>query len=89
MKPDKVADEKVDMPLYTVSYKPQELISRISSTVRELLQKKIPGSCSHAQLRSHVMKPLKIEELMDEQVANHSGGELQRVALCVRKTTGK
>ncbi|CAL5022592.1 unnamed protein product [Urochloa decumbens] len=83
VKPDKVGDEEVDMPAYTVSYKPQELIPKTSSTVRELLHKKIPGSCSHAQFRSDVMKPLKIEELMDRQFANLSGGELQRVALCL------
>jgi len=83
VKPNKVGGEEVDMPVCTVSYKPQELISKISSTVRELLQKKIPGSCSQAQFRSDVMKPLKIEELMDRQVANLSGGELQRVALCL------
>ena len=75
MKPDKVGDKEIDMPACTVSYKPQELISKISSTVRELLQKKIYGSCSQAQFRSDVMKPLKIEELMDRQVANLSGGE--------------
>ncbi|TVU32502.1 hypothetical protein EJB05_24233 [Eragrostis curvula] len=83
VKPDKVMDEEVDIPSYTVSYKPQELISKVSFTVRELLQKKIPGSCSHAQFKSDVMKPLKIEEVMDRQVANLSGGELQRVALCL------
>ncbi|RLN09247.1 ABC transporter E family member 2-like [Panicum miliaceum] len=83
VKPDKVGDEEVDMPACTVSYKPQELISKISFTARELLQKKIPGSCSQTQFRSDVMKPLKIEELMDRQVANLSGGELQRVALCL------
>ncbi|KAG2650238.1 hypothetical protein PVAP13_1NG226319 [Panicum virgatum] len=75
VKPDKVRDKEIDMPACTVSYKPQELISKISSTVRELLQKKIYGSCSQAQFRSDVMKPLKIEELMDRQVANLSGGE--------------
>lgn len=83
VKPDKVGDEEVDMPAYTVSYKPQELIPKISSTVREVLYKKIPGSCSNAQFRSDVMKPLKIEALMDRQFANLSGGELQRVALCL------
>ncbi|KAL6646830.1 hypothetical protein ACP70R_015524 [Stipagrostis hirtigluma subsp. patula] len=83
VKPDKVGDEEVDMPSYSVSYKPQELISRINFTVRELLQRKIPGSCSQAQFKSDVMKPLKIEELMDRQVVNLSGGELQRVALCL------
>jgi len=85
VKPDRVGDEEVDMPAYVVSYKPQELIliPKISATVRELLHRKIPGSCSDAQFRSDVMKPLKIEELMDRKVKNFSGGELQRVALCL------
>ncbi|KAK9168640.1 hypothetical protein Syun_000780 [Stephania yunnanensis] len=30
-----------------------------------------------------VMKPLQIEQLMDQEVVNLSGGELQRVALCL------
>jgi ATP-binding cassette subfamily E protein 1 len=83
VKPDRVGDEEVDMPAYSVSYKPQQLIPKISTTVRELLHRKIPGSCSDAQFRSDVMKPLKIEELMDRKVENFSGGELQRVALCL------
>lgn len=83
VKPDKVGDEEVDVPEYTVSYKPQELISKYSSTVRDLLFEKVPGSCTQAQFRSDVMKPLKIEQLMDRQVPTLSGGELQRVALCL------
>ncbi|XP_047076784.1 ABC transporter E family member 2-like [Lolium rigidum] len=83
VKPDKVSDEQVDIPAYTVSYKRQELVSKYSSTVRDLLDEKIPGSCTQAQFKSDVMKPLKVEELMDRQVANLSGGELQRVELCV------
>ncbi|XP_044434006.1 ABC transporter E family member 2-like [Triticum aestivum] len=85
LKPDEVSDEQVDMPAYTVSYKRQELVSKYSSTVsvRDLLHEKIPGSCTQAQFRSDVMKPMKIEELMDRQVANLSGGELQRVKLCI------
>jgi hypothetical protein len=71
------------MPAYTVSYKRQELVSKYSSTVRDLLDEKIPGSCTQAQFKSDVMKPLKFEELMDRQVENLSGGELQRVKLCV------
>ncbi|CAD6251064.1 unnamed protein product [Miscanthus lutarioriparius] len=83
VKPDRVGDEEVDMPAYSVSYKPQQLIPKISTTVRELLHRKIPGSCTDAQFRSDVMKPLKIEELMDRKVENFSGGGLQRVALCL------
>jgi ATP-binding cassette subfamily E protein 1 len=83
VKADKVTDEQVDMPAYTVSYKRQELVSKYSSTVRDLLDEKIPGSCTQAQFKSDVMKPLKIEELMDRKVADLSGGELRRVKLCV------
>jgi translation initiation factor RLI1 len=83
VKPDKVSDEQVGMPAYTVSYKRQELVSKYPSTVRDLLDEKIPGSWTQAQFKSDVMKPLKIEELLDRQVANLSGGELQRVKLCV------
>lgn len=84
VKPDKVDGEEVDMPAYSVSYKRQELKPKVSTTtVRELLHREIPASCSDAQFRSDVMKPLKIEELMDRKVANFSGGELQRVALCL------
>ncbi|RLM58059.1 hypothetical protein C2845_PM18G08850 [Panicum miliaceum] len=32
---------------------------------------------------SDVMKPLQIEQLMDQEVINLSGGELQRVAICL------
>jgi len=35
----------------------------------------------HPQFVSDVMKPLQIEQLMDQEVVNLSGGELQRVAL--------
>ncbi|XP_024318095.1 ABC transporter E family member 2 isoform X2 [Brachypodium distachyon] len=83
VKPDKVGDEQVDMPAYSVSYKRQELVSKYPSTVRGLIHEKIRGSCTQAQFRSDVMKPLKIEELMDMQVANLSGGQLQRVKLCL------
>lgn len=33
------------------------------------------------QFLTDVMKPMKIEEIMDQEVQNLSGGELQRVAL--------
>ena len=39
------------------------------------------NSYLHPQFISDVLKPLNIEELMDNDVINLSGGELQRVAL--------
>ncbi|KAK9128510.1 hypothetical protein Syun_017307 [Stephania yunnanensis] len=55
----------------------------LSSTVRHLLHQKIRDSYMHPRFMSDVMKPLQIEQLMDQEVVNLSGGELQRVALCL------
>ena len=49
--------------------------------MRDLLHKKIRDSCLHPQFQTDVMKPLNIEVLMDQEVKNLSGGELQRVAI--------
>lgn len=35
----------------------------------------------HPQFQTDVIKPLRIEELMDQEVQHLSGGELQRVAI--------
>lgn len=42
---------------------------------------KIRDAYVHPQFIADVMKPMKIEEIMDQEVQNLSGGELQRVAL--------
>jgi len=79
IKPD---DENADdLPEFNVSYKPQKISPKFDSTVRNLLHKKIRDSYLHPQFISDVLKPLNIEALMDNDVINLSGGELQRVAL--------
>lgn len=52
-------------------------ISQFSSTVQE----KYDIYIILFQFITDVMKPMKIEEIMDQEVQNLSGGELQRVAL--------
>ena len=79
IKPDD--DEADDLPEFNVSYKPQKISPKFDSTVRNLLHKKIRDSYLHPQFISDVIKPLNIEALMDNDVINLSGGELQRVAL--------
>ncbi|KAJ4843395.1 ABC transporter E member 2 [Turnera subulata] len=80
----KKPDENFDLPEFFVSYKPQNPKSKSQrSTVRSWLLEKIGDACTHAQFVSDVMKPLQIEQLMDQEVVNLSGGELQRVALCI------
>ncbi len=51
--------------------------------MRALLHKKIRDAYLHPQFVSDVMKPLTMEPLMDQEVQNLSGGELQRVALAL------
>ncbi|ORY46566.1 P-loop containing nucleoside triphosphate hydrolase protein [Rhizoclosmatium globosum] len=46
-----------------------------------LLLKKIKSAFMHQQFQTDVVKPLQIEAIIDQDVMNLSGGELQRVAI--------
>jgi ATP-binding cassette subfamily E protein 1 len=81
LKPDD--DERVEVPEFHVSYKPQKISPKFQNSVRMLLHKKIRESYMHPQFNTDVMKPLRIDELMDQEVINLSGGELQRVAIAL------
>jgi len=76
-------DEGVKPPALNVSYKPQKIAPKFQGTVRQLLQMKIPASFGHPQFQTDVMKPMMVEQIMDQQVQDLSGGELQRVAMCL------
>lgn len=81
LKPD---DGDADqLPQLGVSYKPQKISPKFNGTVRQLLHKKIQSSYMHPQFVTDVMKPLTIEALMDQEVKNLSGGELQRLAIAL------
>ncbi|GLC60735.1 ABC transporter E member 2 [Pleodorina starrii] len=73
--------EPSELPQFNVSYKPQKISPKFEGTVRQLLHKRIRESYIHPQFNADVMKPLNIEALMDQEVQNLSGGELQRVAI--------
>lgn len=82
LKPDEGPDgEVVELPEMNVSYKPQKISPKFQGTVRMLLGKKIRDAYSHPQFQSDVVKPMKIEMIIDQEVRHLSGGELQRVAL--------
>ncbi|KAF1874790.1 hypothetical protein Lal_00007404 [Lupinus albus] len=84
LKPDAIeGGSDVEMPEFNVSYKPQKISPKFQASVRSLLHQKIRDAYTHPQFISDVMKPLLIEQLMDQEVVNLSGGELQRVALCL------
>ncbi|XP_043233212.1 ATP-binding cassette sub-family E member 1-like [Amphibalanus amphitrite] len=76
-----------DVPQMNISYKPQKISPKSTGTVRQLLHEKIRDAYVHPQFVTDVMKPLKIEDIIDQEVPNLSGGELQRVAiaLCLGK----
>jgi len=76
-------DDAKELPKLHVSYKPQKISPKFKASVRVLLHKKIPGSYVHPQFVSDVMRPLNMDDIMDRQVRNLSGGELQRVALAL------
>ena len=78
LKPD---DESVAVPKLNVSYKPQKIAPKFQGNVRQLLQARIKDAYLHPQFQTDVYKPLKIEQLIDQEVQNLSGGELQRVAI--------
>ncbi|KAA8492669.1 ABC transporter E family member 2 [Porphyridium purpureum] len=74
-------DENDEIPELNVSYKPQKISPSFEGTVRQLLYKKIKDNFMHPQFQSDVAKPLNLDALIDLEVKNLSGGELQRVAL--------
>lgn len=69
------------LPQLNISYKPQKISPKSQGLVNQLLHEKIRDAYTHPQFVTDVMKPMKIEEIMDQEVQNLSGGELQRVAL--------
>jgi len=78
IKPD---DESIQLPELHVSYKPQKISPKFQGSVRQLLHSKIRDSYLHPQFASDVTKPLQLESIIDQEVQNLSGGELQRVAI--------
>uniref|UniRef100_A0A8C6TR29 ATP-binding cassette, sub-family E (OABP), member 1 n=1 Tax=Neogobius melanostomus TaxID=47308 RepID=A0A8C6TR29_9GOBI len=70
-----------EVPILNVSYKPQTISPKFRGSVRALLHEKIRDAYTHPQFITDVMKPLQIESIIDQDVQNLSGGELQRVAL--------
>lgn len=76
-------DNEEQVPMMNVSYKPQKISPKSKNTVRMLLHEKIRDAYVHPQFIADVIKPLQIEQIMDQEIQNLSGGELQRVALTI------
>eukprot|EP01089_Gocevia_fonbrunei_P016301 TRINITY_DN499_c0_g1_i1.p1 TRINITY_DN499_c0_g1~~TRINITY_DN499_c0_g1_i1.p1 ORF type:complete len:620 (-),score=165.99 TRINITY_DN499_c0_g1_i1:193-2052(-) len=80
MEPDP-GSQKV--PKLNVSYKPQKISPTFNGTVEELFFKRIRAAYGHPQFQTDVIKPLNMDNIIDQQVTVLSGGELQRVAICL------
>lgn len=65
-----------------ISYKSQYPQTDYDGTVRELL-KSISKDIETENYKAEVMRPLELDKLLERQVKNLSGGELQRVAIAV------
>ena len=66
-----------------VSMKPQTISPKFPGSVRSLLLKRIKAMFMHPQFNSDVIKPMNLDNIIDQDVQTLSGGELQRVAICL------
>ncbi|MEM4702095.1 MAG: ATP-binding cassette domain-containing protein, partial [Archaeoglobaceae archaeon] len=73
-------DEKKLKLNLKVSYKPQYLKGDIEEIVENFLRK-INPAINSSYIKTEFLKPMEIEGLMDRNISDLSGGELQRVAI--------
>ncbi len=74
---DGTIDKKV-----SIAYKPQYLVSDFDGTVQELLITTATNYGSN-MFKTEIMKPFSLEALMEKEVSELSGGELQRLSVAV------
>ncbi|KAF2637080.1 P-loop containing nucleoside triphosphate hydrolase protein [Massarina eburnea CBS 473.64] len=74
-------DDGKKVPPMNISMKPQKITPKFAGTVRQLFFKKIKAAFLSPQFQTDVYKPLKMDDFIDQEVQNLSGGELQRVAI--------
>ncbi|MPL61907.1 Vitamin B12 import ATP-binding protein BtuD [bioreactor metagenome] len=76
VKPDggKVGDD------IKIAYKPQYIVSDFEGRVQDFLYMNAPSFGSNI-FKTEIMKPFSLEDILDKQVKDLSGGELQRLAV--------
>ena len=65
----------------TVSYKPQYIAADYAGTVQELLMNVAKENYTSSWYKTEILQPLHVEPLLDHNVMELSGGELQKVAI--------
>jgi ATP-binding cassette subfamily E protein 1 len=77
------ADDKQKLGEFTVSYKPQYIAPDYMGTVQELLVSVAKENYTSSWYKTEILQPLKIQPLLDRNVMELSGGELQKVAIAL------
>lgn len=75
------ADGGVKFGELEVSYKPQYISAEYESTVQELLKDVAKENFTSSWYKTEILQPLKVEPLLDRNLTELSGGELQKVAI--------
>jgi ATP-binding cassette subfamily E protein 1 len=74
-------DDKKNFGGLTVSYKPQYIAAEYEGTVQELLMSVTKENFASSWYKTEILQPLSISALLDRNVMELSGGELQKVAI--------
>jgi ATP-binding cassette subfamily E protein 1 len=74
-------EDKQKLSELTVSYKPQYIAAEYKGTVQELLMGVAKENFTSSWYKTEVLQPLKVNLLLDRNVMELSGGELQKVAI--------
>jgi ATP-binding cassette subfamily E protein 1 len=77
------ADDKQKLGELKVSYKPQYIAPDYEGTVHELLISVAKENYTSGWYKTEILQPLRIEPLLDRNVMELSGGELQKVAIAL------
>jgi ATP-binding cassette, sub-family E, member 1 len=75
------ADVEQEFGKLTVSYKPQYIAPDYSGSVLELLMGVAKENYTSSWYKTEILQPLHVEPLLDHNVMELSGGELQKVAI--------
>nr|UXY87973.1 RNase L inhibitor [Cryptomonas curvata] len=82
------ADEDLfEIPKNQISYKPQKILPNFKGQVQTLLLDKLGSVMFDSSFKDSLFNPLQINSILDKNVENLSGGELQRLSLllCLSK----
>ena len=88
-------DPETTVGKLNISYKPQKIAPKFPSTVRMLLHSKLRGTAQAPQFVADVMKPMNIDDIIDQEVdpppsppsARGCGSAAQRCLHAAKKKT--